>query len=1183
MPRAILSEAVWKFPVSPRGGCQRGFSDSFSSIKHNNSFSCPVLHRPIFLFAILPIFLFAILSVLWSAGPVRGEFLCTGNAVEPAPAGKAAVKTTGSLSALVIFAKFRNETRVSNEAPSWAQDLFDRSRPGSFAHFYDEMSRGQLRVEGQVLTRRYTSLQAASAYVAETPRGRGKFAQFNLEILDQVDRDVDLGQFDNDGPDRIPNSGDDDGYVDIVFINLNSRPEGFFIGTATGLASLGLDADYISNDPAASGATIRIRSRFKGFGGTTQQGHVFPLVAGTLCHEFAHVLGLPDLFDQSYWDKDNEPDPELDSAGIGRWGLMGLGTQGWIVDNVEDGPNAFCAWSLAKLGWVGVDNENLVEVTESMRDMVIEDIDRGGKVFKIPVSQDEYFMLENRQRTGSYYDRNIPGEGLLIWHVDERADNDEERHKQVDLVCADGLYLDRGFPGGQPDPVRGGDNLDFRSRDVAYQAAHNGNEGDATDPFDGVRFTRFAYDTNPRPSAHTGFSRNLPVGLVVDNIRADGDRIIADILLRQPLEGHIRTDTTWSGQVEVDGDVVVERGAALRVAGGTTVHFAARRDSRQSGFDPNLSELLVFGDLVLEGASGPLRFISAAARPRAQDWSGIYLLNGQNPNLERVTIANARHGLVRSHLPPGTTRWSGRQVIRRDLVVPANAELVVESGTRVGFTSADMSGGGYDPTRTELIVEGGLTVEGSTGHEVVFTLNTGRSDSLWFGVYLEPGAQVQARFLQIEQSVGGFIGEVSEASSLRLEDGLLQRTGGGGLRLMINGQVEVDRTTFASHAPWGIRVQGNGRLLLRNVALENNGWEGLFLVNCSLEAIATRIHDNGKVDSENRRSGLQAVGGRGQKIEMWNCAITGNGVHGLDLDSWEGVLELHHSEISGNKANGLQAAGLERVIFEDMQVARNLGAGATIEDAPVEIWTTTFADNIGTGLILKAGASGIIDMSHFRGNAGVLLKGIHALIVRRSDFENTPLGLSSENSRPTLRENIFANNLLALKVTGNRVPMTITQNIFVGNHTAVENLSPLSLPAQDNYWGTADSTAIDTLIEGLVDWMPFLEKEPGQTVVEGESNARPTRFALHASFPNPFNAQTTIRYDLPRPVAVELIIYDILGRLVRQWQWDRSEPGSHRQVWDGRDQGGRAMATGVYFYQLRAGEFKETSRLLLLQ
>ena len=64
--------------------------------------------------------------------------------------------------------------------------------------------------------------------------GLGRFAAFNREVLANVDAEIDLGRYDNDGPDGLPNSGDDDGYVDFLFINLRSVPTDFFVGTATG-------------------------------------------------------------------------------------------------------------------------------------------------------------------------------------------------------------------------------------------------------------------------------------------------------------------------------------------------------------------------------------------------------------------------------------------------------------------------------------------------------------------------------------------------------------------------------------------------------------------------------------------------------------------------------------------------------------------------------------------------------------------------------------------------------------------------------------------------------------------------------------------------------------------------------------------------------------------------------------
>ena len=1097
------------------------------------------------------------------------------------PAGKSAVGSTGSLGALVIFAKFKGEAG-SDSAPSWADDLFNPSVAGSFSHFYNDMSGGQLSVEGRVLPDRYTSLQESSAYVAESG-GRGRFSVFNLEILYQADQDVDMGLFDNDGQDGLPNSGDDDGFVDIVFINLSTVPTGFLLGTASGIASLGLEADFISNDPGVNGRNIRIRSRYSGFGGTTQRGHTFTVTAGTMCHEFAHVLGLPDLFDQSSLGAGNEFEPEEDSAGIGRWGLMGLGTLGWGVQ-VENGPNAFSAFSRAELGWIGVDNDKLVTVTGDIRDVVIEDVDQGGSVYRIPISQDQYYLVENRQRSGGFYDRNIPGEGLLIWHVDERADNDEELHKQVDLVSADGLYSDVGFPGGTADPIRGRDNLDYRSRDTGYNDSHNGNEGDATDPFDGVRFDRFAHDTNPSTSAHTGFSRNLALGIALENIRADGDRMIVDILLRQPLPGHVSADTTWSGIVDVEGDVVVEPGATLTIAGGTSVRFAARSDIHASGFDTLRCELVVMGDLVLEGESEPIEFISAASSPRSRDWSGVYLLNGQDPDLAGVTFRNAINGLVRSHLPPGETRWSGNVLIPRDLVVPTSAELIVEAGTTVRFATTDQSGGGISPAFTELIVEGALTIEGNSGARPLFTITGSSNDAIWYGINVVPGAQVRSSYMEIERSLVGIGGEVDETSLMEISDALIHDTPAGGLRLTINGEVDVRRSSFSRIATYGILASGSGTLRLTDVESQGNLLDGIVLLNCNLEAIDLRLLDNGRIDPDRDGSGLLALGGRGQRIELWDSLLQGNGHHGLDLENWQGVVELHRSEVRANHSDGISARGGERIVFEDVEIVRNLEAGMIAEDTALELWTTTFSNNIGTGLILKSGATGVVEHNTFLNNSGVVLEEVRSLIVKSSVFDNTPVALEARSSSPTLLDNLFDGNLTALRVSGNRVPEELTRNSFVDNDTAIENLSDLEISANGNFWGTTDSTVIEGMIVGRVDWSAYLRAEPGMTaVVATDAGDLPTEFSLGANYPNPFNSRTHIPFAVAGAAPTRMVIYDTLGRKVREWPEVFMEPGYYSRLWDGLDQAGRTAATGMYIYRITAGDFTAAGRLLLLR
>jgi hypothetical protein len=90
--------------------------------------------------------------------------------------------------------------------------------------------------------------------------------------------------------------------------------------------------------------------------------------------------------------------------------------------------------------------------------------------------------------------------------------------------------------------------------------------------------------------------------------------------------------------------------------------------------------------------------------------------------------------------------------------------------------------------------------------------------------------------------------------------------------------------------------------------------------------------------------------------------------------------------------------------------------------------------------------------------------------------------------------------------------------------------------------------------------------------------------SLHEPFPNPFNPGSTIRYDLYVPADVDLVVYDAQGRRVRTLV--ASEPtaaGPHRVLWNGRDDGGRMVAGGVYFCRIVAGGQSDSVRMVLLK
>ncbi|MBI4233845.1 MAG: T9SS type A sorting domain-containing protein [Chloroflexi bacterium] len=103
------------------------------------------------------------------------------------------------------------------------------------------------------------------------------------------------------------------------------------------------------------------------------------------------------------------------------------------------------------------------------------------------------------------------------------------------------------------------------------------------------------------------------------------------------------------------------------------------------------------------------------------------------------------------------------------------------------------------------------------------------------------------------------------------------------------------------------------------------------------------------------------------------------------------------------------------------------------------------------------------------------------------------------------------------------------------------------------------------------------------TAVEEEEEVRPQRFSLSPNYPNPFNPSTTIRFTLPQRGEAELSIYSLLGQRVATLVQGVQEAGPHLLQWDGRDDGGRELASGVYCCRLQAGTQVETRKLLLLR
>ncbi len=132
-----------------------------------------------------------------------------------------------------------------------------------------------------------------------------------------------------------------------------------------------------------------------------------------------------------------------------------------------------------------------------------------------------------------------------------------------------------------------------------------------------------------------------------------------------------------------------------------------------------------------------------------------------------------------------------------------------------------------------------------------------------------------------------------------------------------------------------------------------------------------------------------------------------------------------------------------------------------------------------------------------------------------------------------------------------------------------------------NLWKFQNTPATDQ--EVVFQDFTFVSAD-GQTGVGGGDSHMPSPAGrLYPASPNPFNPNTTIRYDLIRDGFIEVAVHDVSGARIRSLVNGFMPAGEHSVAWDGRDDGGAGVASGVYLYRLRADAIVETRRMVLVR
>jgi immune inhibitor A len=268
----------------------------------------------------------------------------------------------------------------------------------SVREYYQDVTHGIIDIQGQVVGP--FRMPKTLAQYAHGASGLGSAlpnaTTMARDALIAADPTVNFAPFDNNG----------DGFVD-AFIVIHAGSGGEVTGSSGDIWSHKWTLD--------GGARTTDGTKVFGYLTVPEDAKI-----GVCCHELGHLLfGFPDLY-----DTDNT------SEGIGNWCLMSAGSWGGGGDT----PVHPSAWCKANQGWVSVDNRT-TNGTLSMPD--VKTSHTVYRLWKDGAPSSEYFLVENRQRTG--FDVSLPQAGLLVWHIDESiSGNTNEAHYKVALLQADG-------------------------------------------------------------------------------------------------------------------------------------------------------------------------------------------------------------------------------------------------------------------------------------------------------------------------------------------------------------------------------------------------------------------------------------------------------------------------------------------------------------------------------------------------------------------------------------------------------------------------------------------------------------------------------------------------------------------------------------------------------------------------
>ncbi len=396
----------------------------------------------------------------------------------------------GNRRILVILVNFSDTTFNSTQA-QWRRIFNEKNYTegnfeGSVYDYFHAQSEGKFELTFDVVGPVTVSNKQAY-YGGNTNNSNNQFAgKMVREACNLVDSQVNFANYDNNG----------DGYVDQVVLVYAGKGESSgggadtiwphhhtLSGNSDGEGTLTLDGKIVD--------VYACSNEMNRFGNTDG--------IGIICHEFCHCLGFPDFYDTDH----------SGGQGMGYWDIMSSG------DSNGNGycPAGFTSYERWIAGW-----KTPVELTTTTKVTDMMPLEEGGQsyIFYNSGNNNEYYLLENRQNTG--WDSSLPGEGLLILHVDYDATawnkpNNDPNHQRITWIPADNQY----------------------QKDISGETIYYKRDGMEDDPFPYGEVNSFGPSTTPAATFYNANAEgNYYPDALVDNITQNSDRTVSFTFVKKP-------------------------------------------------------------------------------------------------------------------------------------------------------------------------------------------------------------------------------------------------------------------------------------------------------------------------------------------------------------------------------------------------------------------------------------------------------------------------------------------------------------------------------------------------------------------------------------------------------------------------------------------------------------------------